>query len=147
VGGRLQARSANRPVATVPGEVVVIAIAATLLSADFASSRNRLVSHWRLSLQGTQTFTWEVSSSFDTAGGGNCTIRHAGDQTIRFETPGAVRVKVAPGDSPTVTSDGLAYAFVRRRWRGVVPLRGAETRAHRVLQLLPNRDVLPDEMR
>jgi hypothetical protein len=120
--------------------IVAIAIAATMLSADLASSRNRLTSHWRLSLQGSQTFTWEVSSSFDTAGGGNCTIRHAGDQTIKFETPGAVRVKVAKGDSPTVTSDALAYAYVRGRWRGIVPLRGTETRAHRVLELLPNRN-------
>lgn len=121
--------------------IVLVAIAATLPSADVAASRDRLVSPWRLSLQGTQTFTWEVSSSFDTSSGENCTIRHAGDQTIRFETPGAVRVKVARGDSPTVTSDALAYAYVRGRWRGIIPLRGAETRAHRVLELRPNRDV------
>jgi hypothetical protein len=90
--------------------VVVIAITATLLGAEVASSRgDRLVSRWRLSLQGTQTFTWDVSSSFDTAGSGNCTIRHAGDQTIRFQTPGAVPV----GDSPTVTSDAQAYASTR----------------------------------
>jgi hypothetical protein len=119
---------------------VVIAIVATLLSADAASSPDRLVSRWRLSLEGTQTFTWEVRSSFDTSSGENCTIRHAGDQTIRFET-GTVPVKVIPGDSPTVTSDAQAHAFVRGKLRGIVPLRGAETRAHRVLELLPNRTV------
>jgi hypothetical protein len=121
--------------------MVVVAIAAALLSADVAASPDRLVSRWRLSLQGTQTFTWEVSSSFDTSSGENCTIRHAGDQTIRFETPGAVPVKVLPGDSPTVTSDAQAHAYVSGRWRGIVPLRGAETRAHRVLELRPNRTV------
>lgn len=119
---------------------VVIALAATLLSADLAASPERLVSRWRLSLEGTQTFVWEVSSSFDTSSGENCTIRHAGDQTIRFET-GTVPVKVIPGDSPTVTSDAQAHAFVRGKLRGVVPLRGAETRAHRVLELRPNRSV------
>jgi hypothetical protein len=119
--------------------IVVAAITATLLGADVAASRDRLVSRWRLSLEGTQTFSWEVSSSFDTSSGENCTIRHAGDQTIRFET-GTVPVKVVRGDSPTVTSDAQAYAVVRGKLRGIVPLRGTERRAHRVLELLPNRE-------
>jgi hypothetical protein len=123
---------------------VVVAIAAALLSADVEANPDRLVSRWRLSLQGTQTFTWEVTSSFDTAGGGYCGIRHAGDQTIRFQTPGAVPVKVLRGDNPTVTADSQAHAIVSGRLRGVVPLRGVETRAHRVIELRPRDECLND---
>lgn len=127
--------------------VVVISATALLVGADVAASPDRLVSRWRLSLQGTQGFEWEVTSSFDTAGGGNCTIRHAGDQTIRFETPSALPVKIVPGDSPTVTSDAQAHAYVRGRLRGIVPLRGSERRAHRVLELRPNRDACVNDPR
>jgi hypothetical protein len=116
------------------------AAGALLLTAGVAHGRDGLPSRWRLSLEGTQTFKWQVGSSFDTAGGGNCTIRHAGDQTIRFSTPGAVPVEVVRADSPTVTSDARANAFVRGKKLKTVPLGGTEARAHRVLELRPNAE-------
>jgi hypothetical protein len=85
--------------------------------------------YWRFSLTGVQVIHWTVTAHFDrTDGEGTCDITHHGDQTIRFGTGSAIRVRLRRGSSgvPVEAKKG-------RRWRGLVPIVGTEERVHSVV--------------
>ena len=85
--------------------------------------------YWRYRLTGVQVVHWTVTSQFDrTDGLGTCDITHHGDQTFRFGTGGAIRVRLLRGSS------GVPVEVKRgRKWRGLVPIVGSEERVHTVI--------------
>jgi hypothetical protein len=108
-----------------------------------AAARTEQYAYWRISISGMQTMRWEWTSRFntkpDTDPSITCDIRHRGDQTIRWQTPGPVRVRLTPTSSETVL-----YSFLRGKWRNIVPLVGIEHRVHRVLEAPPGLSVCAD---
>jgi hypothetical protein len=109
--------------------LTTVACSGALVTGATAGS-DALIKRWRISIQGTQTFSWEATRRYDTAGGVSCAIHHRGDQTIRFGTRGAVPIEVLRG-----ASGPYVIALVGGRRRTVVPIAGSERRVHRVLNM------------
>lgn len=107
-----------------------IVCSGALVTGATAGRDPEIIKEWRISIKGTQTFGWEVTRRFDTAGGVSCAIHHKGDQTIRFGTGGAVPVEVLRG-----ASGPYMIALVGGKRRTVVPIVGSEKRVHRVLSM------------
>jgi hypothetical protein len=84
--------------------------------------------YWRYTLTGVQVGHWTVTDHFDrTDGEGTCDITHRGDQTFRFGTGGAIRVRLRGGAGVPVE------ARSGRKWRALVPIVGTEERVHTVV--------------
>jgi hypothetical protein len=109
---------------------LLAAAAAALCLAASTSARTTVhYDYWRYTLTGVQVLHWTVTSHFDrTDGDGTCDITHHGDQTFRFGTGGAIRVRLRRGSSgvPVEVRKG-------RKWRGLVPIVGTEERVHTVI--------------
>jgi hypothetical protein len=110
--------------------LALIVLCFGVLVTGATAGRDGLIKRWRISIKGTQTFSWEATRSYDTAGGVSCAIRHKGDQTVRFGTRGTVPVEVLHG-----ASGPYVIALVGGRRRTVVPIVGSESRVHRVLDM------------
>jgi hypothetical protein len=85
--------------------------------------------YWNYTLTGTQVIHWTATARFDrTDGEGTCDITHHGDQTFRFGTGGAIRVRLRRGP------EGVALETRNgKKWRGLVPIKGTEERVHTVI--------------
>ena len=103
------------------------------LSATAASGTAERYAYWHFRLTGVQVMHWDLMEQFGTIdGSGACDVRHHGDQTIRFSTPGTVRVALGGGyTTPLFTRHAGSL-------RGLVPLAGTEQRVHTVLNAPPD---------
>jgi hypothetical protein len=85
--------------------------------------------YWNYTLTGVQVMHWTATAHFDrTDGEGTCDITHHGDQTFRFGTNGAIRVRLRRGSVgvPVEAKNG-------KKWRALVPVVGTEARMHTVI--------------
>ncbi len=109
----------------------LLAVAAVALCAAASTSAGTAVhyDYWNYTLTGVQVMHWTATAHFDrTDGEGTCDITHHGDQTFRFGTRGAIRIRLRGGAAgvPVEARNG-------KRWRALVPLAGTEERVHKVI--------------
>jgi hypothetical protein len=109
----------------------LLAVAAVALCAAASTSAGTAVhyDYWNYTLTGVQVMHWTATAHFDrTDGDGTCDITHHGDQTFRFGTRGAIRVRLRRGSAgvPVEARNG-------KKWRVLVPIAGTEERAHTVI--------------
>lgn len=102
-----------------------VVLAALLTATSLASAQTRRPRFF-VTITGTQSYNWTLEYS------GTCAFKGHGEQRESFGTSRPVKV-IPPPARPTGQHPEF-QAFNGRGWGRIVPLRGRETRAYRVLR-------------